>query len=136
MEVLQIVLEVYFFVTKQQVNLTDRAKSLASCKHKGTHNKLPEFRICRSEAVAEMHLKLWLVYDTYQKSDIDTEIWGTDYGQRPTVNLIQTKGFKKYYRDAKYLYFISSTICASMATKMPFPFNVCPSNFKLFTNII
>lgn len=124
MEVLQIVLEVNFFIAKQQVNLSDRAKSLSSSKHKGTYNKLPEFRICRSEAVAEVHLKWWLVYGTYQKFDTDTEIGGTDHGQRLAVNLIQTKGFKKYCRDAKYWYFISSTLPASMATKMPFTFNV------------
>lgn len=119
MAVLQVVSGVYFFVTKEQVNLSDRAKSLLFSKHKGTYNKLPEFRICRSAAV--MHVKWWFVYGTYQKSDIDTEIGGADYGQRLTVNLTQTKGFKKYCRDAKYLHFITSTICA---TKMPFTFNV------------
>lgn len=76
MEILPIVSEVYFFVTEQQVNLRDGTKSLSSSKHKGTYNKLPEFRMCRSEVVAEMHLKLWLVYGTYQQSDIGTEIWG------------------------------------------------------------
>lgn len=51
MEVLQISLQV-IFCYKLATNLSDKAKSLYVILSAQSFNKLPEFKICRSEALA------------------------------------------------------------------------------------
>lgn len=47
-----------------------------------------------------MHQKSQLAYRTYLQSNIDAEMYDTAYEQRLTVNLVQTKYFKKMFTVA------------------------------------